>query len=196
MRQLGLAVANYHSDHGEMPPAYIADEDGKPMHSWRVLILPYLDDEQALYDQYDFDEPWNGPNNRKLADQLTHHPFFCPSDDSLQPSITSYVAVVGERTLWPGAESGAGEDFSEHANIVSIVEVVDSGIHWMEPRDLSFEDAIAAAEGEDRPGLGSRHSGSLIYVGYADTHVSPLSEEEITGEKLTELLTVKRSGGG
>jgi Protein of unknown function (DUF1559) len=64
-----LAVANYHETYGCFPPAYVADRDGKPIHSWRVLILPFLE-QQELYRAYNFDEPWNGPNNRKLASRV------------------------------------------------------------------------------------------------------------------------------
>ena len=58
MRQLMLAMLNYESANGHFPPAYIADDDGKPMHSWRVLILPFLEGNH-IYDQYDFSEPWD-----------------------------------------------------------------------------------------------------------------------------------------
>lgn len=64
-----MAVANYRSTFGGYPPAYIADCDGRPMHSWRVLILPFLE-QQNLYAAYHFDEPWDGPNNRKLAGRI------------------------------------------------------------------------------------------------------------------------------
>src|SRR5579872_1042254 len=57
LKMIGLALAQYESQYGRFPPAYIADADGKPMHSWRVLILPYLD-EESLYSEYDFSEPW------------------------------------------------------------------------------------------------------------------------------------------
>src|SRR5262245_48474313 len=63
--QLGLALHNYYNEHGHFPPPYVADAAGKSMHSWRVLILPYLG-RQDLYDAYDLNEPWNGPSNRKL----------------------------------------------------------------------------------------------------------------------------------
>ena len=61
-----MALQNYHQANGCFPPAYIADKNGKPMHSWRVLILPYLD-RTILYKAYDFTEPWDGPNNKKLS---------------------------------------------------------------------------------------------------------------------------------
>src|SRR5262245_18722891 len=61
MRNVSFALQTYATNNeGRLPPAYIADEHGKPMHSWRVLLLPYLE-QQALSDKYRFDEPWNGP---------------------------------------------------------------------------------------------------------------------------------------
>ena len=65
-----MAVANYHDMYKCFPPAYVADESGRPMHSWRVLLLPFLS-ESELYNAYNFAEPWGSPNNRKL---LTRRP--------------------------------------------------------------------------------------------------------------------------
>src|SRR5262249_13538594 len=69
LNQLHVAFHNYHDTYGCFPPAYVADANGKPIHSWRVLMLPFID-EVHLYEKYRFDEPWNGPNNRRLANQL------------------------------------------------------------------------------------------------------------------------------
>ena len=71
------------------------------MHSWRVLILPYLE-QRALYDEYKFDEPWNGPNNGKLHSRVVEC-FSCPTDEQTISGQTSYVAVVGPETAWPRA---------------------------------------------------------------------------------------------
>ena len=65
MKRIALALRNYHTAYGCFPPAYVADKNGRPMHSWRVLILPFLK-EDPLYKQYKFSEPWDGPNNKKL----------------------------------------------------------------------------------------------------------------------------------
>ncbi len=77
IRDLSMALHYYHAQHGSFPPAYIADENGNPMHSWRVLILPYIE-ERDLYDQYDFDEPWDGPNNSLLHDKVVDLFNCCP----------------------------------------------------------------------------------------------------------------------
>src|SRR4051794_6845264 len=50
LKQIGLALQNYHDDYGTLPPAYIADSTGKPIHSWRVLLLPYIE-QKLLYDK-------------------------------------------------------------------------------------------------------------------------------------------------
>ena len=65
LKHIAMALHKYRQANGCFPPAYIADKNGKPMHSWRVLILPYLD-QDALYKAYDFTEPWDGPTNKKL----------------------------------------------------------------------------------------------------------------------------------
>ena len=105
LKQIGLALHNYHDDYGSFPPAYVADEQGKPMHSWRVLLLPYVD-HKWLYDQYRFDEPWDGPNNRKLH-YISMDAYACPSSSKAlgRKPRTDYMAVVGEETAWPGSES-------------------------------------------------------------------------------------------
>src|SRR6476620_4852071 len=77
LHNIAIALQNYHDDHGSFPPAYIAAADGKPMHSWRVLLLPYLDRED-LYAKYRFDEPWDGPNNSQLHGQALKV-FLCSS---------------------------------------------------------------------------------------------------------------------
>jgi hypothetical protein len=63
---IALALHNYHETYGTFPPAYIADAHRKPMHCWRVLIRPFLE-QQTLYTSYNFHEPWDGPNNSRSA---------------------------------------------------------------------------------------------------------------------------------
>ncbi len=102
-----MAVANYHETFGCFPPAYVVDRQGKPMHSWRVLILPFME-QKELYDAYDFAEPWDGPNNRKLASRIGSI-YLRSGLDSGQAQTTSFVAVVGPQTAWPGSEADDSE---------------------------------------------------------------------------------------
>jgi hypothetical protein len=129
------ALHSYHRKHGQLPPPYIAGENGKPMHSWRVLILPFLG-EGDLYARYRFDEPWDGPNNQQLLDQMP--PVYrCPEDWQKDVFCTSYVAVVGDGTAWAG-DSDKYKSFFDLPLLLA--EIANSDICWLEPRDFTLRD--------------------------------------------------------
>lgn len=133
-----MAVANYHDTYKCYPPPFIADADGKPMHSWRVLLLPFLE-RNDVYKQYRFDEPWDGPNNRQLADQMpsVYALHGCEKPDNV---TTNYLRVVGDTTASPSNRVIHDRDVTDGTvGTLFIVENVDAGIHWMEPRDLILE---------------------------------------------------------
>ena len=133
-----MAVANYHETFKCYPPPFIADADGKPMHSWRVLLLPYLE-HNDLYQKYRFDEPWDGPNNSQLADQM---PSVYALHGCEKPSnvTTNYLRVVGYQTASPPNRTLNLPSITDGtSSTLFIVENVDAGVHWMEPRDLAFE---------------------------------------------------------
>lgn len=108
------------------------------MHSWRVLILPFLE-EQELYDKYNFAQSWNSDDNLKLAAQM---PTIFSFHGEHRPGTvtTNYLAVVGEYTLWPGKSTRLTQDITdEHSATIMIVENIGENVHWMEPRDLSYK---------------------------------------------------------
>ena len=160
MKQVGLALHNYHDAYRSFPPAYIPDEDGRPMHSWRVLLLPYLE-QQFLYDQYRFDEPWDSPHNRALAD-LMPGVYRCPSSPVAGETITTYAMAVGPDAFSPGPDGRAAEDFPDGlSQTIAVVEMAHAEIHWMEPRDWD-------TTGPEQPG--SYHPG-VYNVLYGDGRV-------------------------
>ena len=69
LRQLGLGIINFESTTGRFPASAIYSDDGKPLLSWRVHILPFIE-QQHLYEQFRFDEPWDSEHNRKLIAQM------------------------------------------------------------------------------------------------------------------------------
>ncbi len=190
LKNIGFALYNYHDTFGSFPPAYVADENGRPMHSWRVLILPFIN-QQALYNRYDFNEPWNGPNNSRLAD-IPCEVFSCPAESGKRPGITSYLAVVGANTIWPGAESTKLTDISDVPDdTLLVVEVADSGIHWMEPRDLHVVQMAPTINPAAGQGVSSSHA-HVANVLFADGFTYSLSDG-ISPQDLRAMLT--RSGG-
>ena len=158
LKQVLMALHDYHDHYGCFPPAYVADKNGQPMHSWRVLILPFLE-QQALYAQYRFDEPWNGPNNSKLGNVRIPE-YQCPEQTaSGTPTMTSYVALVGKAAAWPGSAAARFEDFRDAtSNTIMVVEMVDSGIHWMEPRDMDAATMTMSVNPKSGVGISSLSS--------------------------------------
>lgn len=148
------ALLFYHDEHGHFPPAYVIGPDGKRWHSWRALILPYLDEDLAR--QYRFDEPWNGPNNRKLANTFCPGAFQCPSGpDRDRTCMTNFAVVVGDDTLFPGTKTTSIPNLIDRRDpTILFVEVADSDIHWLEPRDLTFDDLTSSF---GKPHLGGYH---------------------------------------
>lgn len=159
LKLIGLALHNYHDNHLCFPPAYVLGPDGKPWHSWRALILPFLD-QPDLAKAYRLDEPWNGPNNARL---LTRCPavFHCPSaKHSKSANRTNYVAVVGPETIWPGPVPVSIGDITDGtSNTVLVVEVRDAGIAWLAPDDLTFEEGSAVPSNSPGRTASSPHTG-------------------------------------
>ncbi len=192
LKQIGLALHNYHETFGSFPPAFIADASGRPMHSWRVLILPYLD-QAPLYNEYRFDEPWDGPHNRKLGDTVLQV-FNCPSEDhggkGGPSAMTDYVAVVGPETMWPDRGAVALGDVRDGAsNTLQVVEVANSGIPWIEPRDLHVVQMAPTINSKSGQGISSRHVGGANAL-MADGSVRFISEN-LSAADLLAWLTAR-----
>jgi len=162
LKQVALGLENYHAAHGTYPPAYIADASGKPMHSWRVLILPYME-RLPLYHMYDFKEPWDGPNNRKLWD-LMPEVYRCPGAEryahmnhqpfgKLAANAASYVAVVGDRTAWPGTRAVSQVAITDGlSETLTMIEYSGNKHPWTAPIDLTMEEALRLCESSDAKG--------------------------------------------
>jgi hypothetical protein len=152
-----LALEDYRQAKGSYPPEYLKDERGRPAHSWRGLLLPYLGCDD-LYRRYSFSEPWNGPHNRLLADEIPEvykSPFIGSGS-----TTTQYVGVSGERTAWWDAaplSAGPRRDGTPDS-CVWFAEISNSDIGWMEPRDFPIEDAIGPP---GRRGIQSNYPGVL-----------------------------------
>jgi hypothetical protein len=187
LRNIALALQQYESVNGSFPPAYIADANGNPMHSWRVLLLPYLE-LKNLYNLYHFDEPWDGPNNSQLHGTRVRL-FTCPSD-IMSRTNTSYVVVTGPKTMWPGAKTTKMSDLKDGAaNTIMLVEVHNSGIHWMEPRDLDIAQMSLVINSPAVPSISSGHSGGFAHVVMASGQTKKL-KDNTSPKALTAALTI------
>jgi hypothetical protein len=188
MKQIGLAFHNYHDTYGTLPPAVVYGPDGKPLYSWRVLLLPFLG-EDRLYKQFKLDEPWDSPNNKPLLAQMpkvyVHSSQGQPSD----PFATHYQVFTNE----PGREpTSAGAIFDTGpksrprrftdiidgtANTILMVEAT-SAVPWSKPEDLPF------SPDQPLPSLGV--SSRTVIILLADGFVLGISKD--TDEKTLRAL--------
>ncbi len=154
LKQIGLAMQSYHDANGTFPAVARYDASGKPLLSWRVLILPYVE-ERVLYEQFHLDEPWDSPHNKPLADRMPSV-FRCPSAALPSRSLTTYMVVVDPRSIFTGEASGVPfSSVSDGTSTTLLVVEAASPVLWTKPADLS----IAAL---DRPlGAGSKHPGGF-----------------------------------
>jgi prepilin-type processing-associated H-X9-DG protein len=188
----GMAIHNYHDMHKAFPPAYLADEHGKPMHSWRVLLMPYLES-RNFYERYRFDEPWDSPHNSTLAERpdlgFCSQQYLCPSDPRRKTHDTSSVMPVGPGAISDGPNStsfGGIPDGS--SNTIVRGEMCPSGIHWMEPRDLDVRTMSYKINDPNGTGFRSYHPG-IVNVLFGDGSVTSVSED-IDPDLLKALITI------
>jgi hypothetical protein len=127
---------NYHDVHRHFPPAVVMGPDGKTPHSWRLEVLPYLD-QKPLYDQYRLNEPWDSPANQKVLAQMPDW-FRSPYDDPKSPN-SGFYALVGAGTIFEGTEGIKIRDITDGtSNTIMIVES-KRNIPWTKPEDIPFD---------------------------------------------------------
>lgn len=162
LKQIALAFHNYADAFGAFPPAVILGPDGKPWHSWRVLLLPFLE-QAALCNAYDFSKPWDAPENRAVAETLVAV-YRDPAREGTD-SFTDYGAIVGEGAIftpnlvqmkspddYPACLQRAKVSFRQvtdgTSNTIMFATLDPSRkIPWTKPEDILF--------GDDFPGVGA-----------------------------------------
>lgn len=180
LREIALALNAYHDAHGTYPPAYLADAKGKPTHSWRVLVLPFLG-QQELFDEYDFSQPWNGPANRRLLERMPNV-YRCPAEENRASTDTSYAMIVAAGTISDGPTGAARTEISDGTGkTLLVVESSPSGIAWLEPRDLDGNRiTYVVNDPQQAGGIRSRHpdEANAVTCSARSVTLSNASDEE------------------
>ena len=208
LKQLALALHNYHDTYKTFPWAITYAADGTPMHSWRVAITPFLV-QNALYDAYDFRQAWDGPSNVLLADEIPEVPkssvtekyagvvfdaayfgYRCPAAPQSQDRwLTNYVMLIDDRPGKPNGppnRPGSAPPSFDQKSAVIIIEIADSDIHWMEPRDVLLGELSMKINDRSNRSVSSYHGGACAV--HADGSVETL-DDATTEERVRELLT-------
>lgn len=156
LRQLGIALSEYELAYHELPPAYTVDESGKPLHSWRTLILPYLE-QQDLYSKIDLTKSWDDPAN-DAARQTNVRCFRCPAAKMPQ-GMTTYQAVIAPSSCLQPGKGRLLEEISDGlANTLLLVESdVSDAVHWMSPLDLTLGKLLSSSAKSNTAHLGGRN---------------------------------------
>ncbi|MGE0606998.1 MAG: DUF1559 domain-containing protein [Pirellulales bacterium] len=191
LKYITLALHAYHDDYHVLPPAVVYDSQGKPMHSWRALILPFLGTAPAGV--YDYSQPWNSPASAVMMPSV----YRCPSCNA-PANTTSYFYVVG-----PGRERierGVALDELVHQmdgtpDTILVVESNTLLADWREPRDLSMKEALRPVNLPSKPCISSLHGTRTlehvyrgVNVATADAAVHFISDD-LDQEMLKAVLT-------
>jgi type II secretory pathway pseudopilin PulG len=134
LKQIALALHNYEEVYKVLPPAYTVDAQGRPLHSWRTLILPYLE-EETLYRTIDLSKPWNDPANAKARETIVDV-FRCPVPGGL-PNTTTYLAIAAPNGCFmPTEPRRLAEITDPHESTLMVIEAgEENAVPWMAPVD-------------------------------------------------------------
>lgn len=141
MKQFMLAMHNYHDTIGHFPMAASVKKDGKRLMSWRVYLLPYL--EQApLYNEFHLDEPWDSDHNKKLIAKMPKI-FAAPTlpAELAEKGMTTYVVPVGKGTLFGRDKSVKLQEVTDGtSNTGAILEAnAKNAVIWTKPDDIDVD---------------------------------------------------------
>jgi hypothetical protein len=194
LKQIALAFHNYHDTFSTFPPAAIYSKDGKPLLSWRVAILPYLEQE-GLYRQFKLDEPWDSAHNQRLLDRMppvyaapvpgAGGPLAGPAAKKATPTGTYYQGFVGEGAVFEGKEGLRITDITDGTSNTLLVVEAGEPVPWTKPEDLPFDAKKPV------PKLGGLFP-EVFYAAFCDGFVRPI-KKTIDEQTLRAMIT--RNGG-
>jgi len=156
LKQMALAMHNYHAANNAFPKPALTDKDGKALLSWRVAILPYIE-QNDLYNRFKLDEPWDSPHNKELIKEMPQT-FVCPSRANVAPGTTTYRVFVGAGALFEkGKDIGIADITDGTSNTIMIAES-NEAVPWTKPdAELDFDPAAKPS----LFGAGSIHPGGF-----------------------------------
>lgn len=184
LKQIMLALHNYHDAHNEFPPAATYDKNGQPLLSWRVAILPYLE-QNELYQQFHQDEPWDSPHNKALSERMPAL-FATPLSPS-DKNTTRIQGFQGESAFFQGPKGTKIASITDGTSNTIALTLASEPTVWTKPGDLPF------VEGAQLPGLDATDPAGYL-VALADGSVRFLAKD---AEGMPGLLRkmITRGGG-
>lgn len=185
LKQISLALEEYNEVHGMFPPAYTLDAEGKRLHSWRTLILPYLD-QVPLYESIDLGKPWHDPVNTEALNRIPKV-YICPANTNTG-TRTLYLGVGGSGGCFAGSKPRKREEITDKPEeTLMVIEVhSDRGVPWMAPIDAD-ETLILDVDPKSKWPHPQSQSRCAAFV---DTRVRALVASETTVADLKRMMTI------
>jgi hypothetical protein len=138
LKQISLAMLNYQKKSGTFPSAIVRAQDGKPLYSWRVMLLPYLEQEQ-LFKELHLDEPWDSPDNHGLIDRMPKV-YAGPGGIAAGPGLTYYQVLVGKGAAFEADRPLKSPlDFPDGLDSTILIAEARHPVIWTQPDDLVFD---------------------------------------------------------
>jgi hypothetical protein len=160
MKILALSMLSYHDEHGMLPPAAVCSADGKPLLSWRVLLLPAIG-QHDLFREFRLDEPWDSPHNIRLLERMPRSYEAYNGSKPLQPYSTYYQVFVGKEAVFDGARTLKLDQITDGISNTLLIVEAGEPVPWTKPEDVPyaaakplpalgglFEDGFRAALGD------------------------------------------------
>jgi prepilin-type processing-associated H-X9-DG protein len=168
LKQIGIALHNYHDVHQSFPPAVVTDASGKPLYSGRVLLLPFLE-QMSLYESWDKSAAWDSPQNKALSEMVIPTFQDPSSSNRAVQGQTDYLFVTGTNTIFDSSlQRGArmADIIDGTSNTILAIEVKGSGINWAEPRDIDLSAPVP-------PPPSSHPGGNIVLFGDGSVRTIP-----------------------
>ena len=143
-----VALHNYEQAYGTLPPLFVCNKQGKPIHSWRALIVPYIEFESLK--RLDLSQPWDSQYNRGVANSIAPGEWDRWAGGvgfERLPVSTCILALLGKDSIWDPTTGLPKGTLRRNPDAILLVSVPESDIHPLEPRDITEEEVQALIKG-------------------------------------------------
>lgn len=189
MKAIAKALNAYCERYGTYPPPHTVDSLGKPLLSWRVLILPFMG-YQDLYDKFELDQPWDSPLHLTLIRQMPREFSSSNSPDAWGTKQSNFALVKGKSTLFPPNGPLGMKQVVDKPTLL-VVETLNSGAGWTEPQDIDIDVASVAFGNTPMQSIGGLHPQVALGI---DTEGNSMIIPKSTSLKDLEALLTPNGG--
>jgi prepilin-type processing-associated H-X9-DG protein len=166
LKMIGLAMHGYAAENKFLPMHAIYSKDGKtPLLSWRVAILPYIE-QLNLYNEFKLDEPWDSAHNKKLIPRMPKF-YDCPAAPEKigKEGKTFYQVFTGPDTVFPGNQKMTFMEIKDDTSNTILAIEAKNPVIWTRPEDLTLP-----REKDKMPAVGGLFKNGITVL-FCDGHV-------------------------